>query len=87
MAHNDLLGDTTVPPRRLPPIELQRTSNNIPQYPVTVEIPMQEIRRQNDVDRWRNKLRLQERFEVNYNSILLKKQTILFHYSNVMLIH
>jgi hypothetical protein len=33
---------------------------------------MEEIRRQNDVERWRNKLRLQEKFEVNLNSILSK---------------
>jgi hypothetical protein len=73
MAPNDLLGDPTVSSHRLTPSELQKPTNNIPQYPAAVEIPMQDIRRQNDVDRWRNKLRLQQKFEVNYNSILLKR--------------
>jgi len=62
---NDFLVSSSAPTQRLSPIELQKTSKNIPQYPVSVDIPMQEIRRQNDVERWRNKLRLQEQFEVN----------------------
>jgi len=65
LPQNDRLVGNPIPPRRLSPIELQKSSNNIPQYPTTVNIPMQEIRRQNDVERWRNKLRLQEKFEVN----------------------
>ena len=39
---------------------------------------MQEIRRQNDVDRWRNKLRLQEKFEVNTSVLSHKKLPTLF---------
>ncbi|CAF1228922.1 unnamed protein product [Rotaria magnacalcarata] len=56
----------TVSPRRLPPIELHNTSNNVPQYPASVDIPLQDVRHQNDVERWRNKLRLQEKFEQRY---------------------
>ncbi len=78
MAPNDLLGGPTVASRQLAASELQKPRNNIPQYPATVEIPMQDIRRQNDVDRWRNKIRLQEKFEVNYNSILLKRTNYPF---------
>ncbi|UJR27728.1 hypothetical protein I4U23_009005 [Adineta vaga] len=66
LPQNDLLIGNSVPPHRLPPIELQKTSNNPLQQPVSIEIPMQEIRHQNDVDRWRNKLRLQEKFEQRY---------------------
>lgn len=65
LTQDDLSGSKSIPPRRLSPINAQKTTNNTPQYPTTVDIPMQEIRRQNDVDRWRNKLRLQEKFEVN----------------------
>jgi hypothetical protein len=39
---------------------------------------MQEIRRQNDVERWRNKLRLQEKFEVNFDFIENKTEPIFF---------
>ncbi|CAF3083926.1 unnamed protein product [Rotaria socialis] len=56
----------TLSPRRLPPIELHNTSNNMPQYPASVDIPLQSVRHQNDVERWRNKLRLQEKFEQRY---------------------
>jgi hypothetical protein len=70
---NDLLVGTGAPTQRLAPIELQKASKNIPQYPVSVDIPMQEIRRQNDVERWRNKLRLQEQFEVNSKVLFYKK--------------
>lgn len=66
--HNVSRGNT-VSPRRLPPIELHNASNNIPQYPTSVDIPLQDVRHQNDVERWRNKLRLQEKFEVNENFI------------------
>ncbi len=62
---NERLADTTVPAQRILPIELQKTSHNIPQYPASVNIPMQDIRRQNNVESWRNKLRLREKFEVN----------------------
>lgn len=64
LTQEDVIASRTRPPRRLSPITPQQTTNHIPQYPTTVDIPMQEIRRQNDVDRWRNKLRLQEKFEV-----------------------
>lgn len=69
---NDLVvGHPVTPPRRLAPIELQKTADDLaPRSPI-VEIPMQEIRRQNDVDRWRNKLRLQEKFEVNSTKDLI----------------
>ena len=30
-----------------------------------MDIPLEEIRRANDVERWRNKVRLQEKFEVS----------------------
>ena len=72
MAPNVPSGDPTVTSRQFAASELQKPTNNTPQYPTTVEIPMQDIRRQNDVDRWRNKIRLQEKFEVNHKSILLK---------------
>ena len=70
LTQNDLVPPTAAaaaarPPHRLPPLEVQATNSNLPQYPVTVDIPMQEIRRQNDVERWRNNLRLQEKFEVS----------------------
>lgn len=39
---------------------------------------MQDIRRQNDVDRWRNKLRLQEKFEVKTFIIFDKRLPTLF---------
>jgi hypothetical protein len=39
---------------------------------------MDEIRRQNDVERWRNKLRLQEKFQVNYKKHLIKKKICFF---------
>ena len=65
LPQNDPLGGrSTTPPRRLSPIELQKSANDRAPQSAVVEIPMQEIRRQNDVDRWRNKLRLQEKFEV-----------------------
>lgn len=60
-----MVAPTAKPPHRLPPLDAQSMNSSVPQYPVTVEVPMQEIRRQNDVERWRNKLRLQEKFEVN----------------------
>ena len=49
---------------RLTPTESDENSNHIVQYPLSSDIPMEEIRRQNDVERWRNKLRLQEKFQV-----------------------
>ena len=64
LTQEDVIGSRTKPPRRLSPITVQKTTNHTPQYLTTVDVPMQEIRRQNDVDRWRNKLRLQEKFEV-----------------------
>ncbi|CAF0976146.1 unnamed protein product [Rotaria magnacalcarata] len=59
---NPLVG-TTATPRRLTPTESEKSSHSTPRYPVSVEMPMDEIRRQNDVERWRNKLRLQEKFQ------------------------
>lgn len=50
--------------RRVSPANVSKALNNIPQFPASTNIPMQDIRRQNDVERWRNKLRLQEKFEV-----------------------
>ena len=69
-------------------VEPQSTLNNIPQYPVSVDIPMQEVRRQNEVEHWRNKVRLQQKFEViskfyfniQFNSIKS------FSFSNIMVI-
>lgn len=39
-------------------------------YSIADDLPMNEIRRQNDVERWRNKLRLQEKFQVKFSSII-----------------
>ena len=50
---------------RLPPIVLQKPKDSVSQHPATVDIPLEEIRRANDVERWRNKVRLQEKFEVS----------------------
>ena len=33
------------------------------------EIPMEEVRRQNEVERWRNKIRLQDKYQVEYRFI------------------
>ena len=44
---------------------------------------MQEIRRQNDVERWRNKLRLQEKFEVMKDGPERSGESCLFS-SNAM---
>jgi hypothetical protein len=45
---------------------------------------MDEIRRQNDVERWRNKLRLQEKFQVNYKKHLIKKKSVfLLQHSSI----
>jgi hypothetical protein len=38
---------------------------------------MQKIRRQNDDERWRNEVRLQEKFEVNRSFILSEKNEVL----------
>ncbi|CAF3517864.1 unnamed protein product [Rotaria socialis] len=59
---NPLVG-TAASPRRLTPTESEKSSHYTPRYPVSVEMPMDEIRRQNDVERWRNKLRLQDKFQ------------------------
>ncbi|CAF1078621.1 unnamed protein product [Adineta steineri] len=66
LTQNDVHTSNTASAQHFTPIELQKPLNNQPQYPASVEIPMQEIRRQNDVERWRNKLRLQEKFEERY---------------------
>ncbi|CAF1080753.1 unnamed protein product [Adineta steineri] len=66
LTQNDVHTSNTASAQHFTPIELQKPLHNQPQYPASVEIPMQEIRRQNDVERWRNKLRLQEKFEERY---------------------
>ena len=64
LTQNDLATGQIRPPHRLPPLEKSEASNRTPRYPTKIDIPLQEIRHQNDVERWRNKLRLQEKFEV-----------------------
>lgn len=71
MLTDDGLLGRTAPSQRIPPTGLQKSLNNIPQYSESVDIPMQEIRYQNDTDRSRNKVRLQEKFEVNLYFISL----------------
>ncbi|CAF3478937.1 unnamed protein product, partial [Rotaria sp. Silwood2] len=66
LTQNDILLGNTASSKQLPPIKSQTASNNMPQYPVSVDIPMQETRHLNDVEHWRNKLRLQEKFEQHY---------------------
>ncbi|CAF0844701.1 unnamed protein product [Rotaria sp. Silwood1] len=66
LTQNDILLGNTASSKRSPRIKSQTTSNNIQQFPVTADIPMQETRYHNDVEHWRNKLRLQEKFEQRY---------------------
>ena len=40
------------------------------EHSIADDLPMNEIRRQNDVERWRNKLRLQEKFQVKFSIII-----------------
>lgn len=76
LTQNDVSYSTTAPPQRLPPIMLHKASNRVEQQPLSNDIQMKEIRRQNDVETWRNKIRLQEKFEVNINFMFLKKTTL-----------
>lgn len=55
LAQNDPLVSASLPSQRATPIETEK--------PLQTELSMDEIRRQNDVERWRNKLRLQEKFQ------------------------
>lgn len=64
LTQNDLIPNPSKPPRYLPPIE-KKTGPIDNQHSAAVEIPMQQIRQQHDVERWRNKLRLHDKFEVN----------------------
>lgn len=64
IAKVDPLVGLAPPSHRLTPTESERSSIHSPRQPVPVEVPMDEIRRQNDVEKWRNKLRLQEKFHV-----------------------
>lgn len=86
LTQNDLLVEPSRPPHRLPPLDLPKQASNLPQYPASVDIPMQEIRRQNDVERWRNKLRLQEKFEVTRPVFCHgdRSKRIIFFSSNAM---
>jgi hypothetical protein len=63
----DTLDSHSKHPSHLPPIDLSKLSDGTGQPSATIDLPMQEIRRQNDVERWRNKIRLQEKFEVIRN--------------------
>ncbi|CAF1259510.1 unnamed protein product [Rotaria sp. Silwood1] len=50
LTRNGVLVGNIAPARRLPSIELQQASNNFPQYPMSVDIPMQQIRGHNDAE-------------------------------------
>jgi len=56
LAQHDPLVSASLPSRHTTPVETEK--------PLPTELSMDEIRRQNDVERWRNKLRLQEKFQV-----------------------
>jgi hypothetical protein len=57
---NDPLVGVPVATPRVFTADIQKSSLDGP----STDIPLDEIRRQNDVERWRNKLRLQEKFQV-----------------------
>ncbi|CAF4968486.1 unnamed protein product, partial [Rotaria sp. Silwood1] len=63
LTQNDPLVGASASSRRLTPSESEKSSTHTPRHPVSVEIPLDEIRHQNDVERWRNKIRLQEKFQ------------------------
>ncbi|CAF1135988.1 unnamed protein product [Rotaria sordida] len=63
LIQNDPLVGTGTSSRRLTPSESEKSSTHTPRHSVSADIPLDEIRRQNDVERWRNKLRLQEKFQ------------------------
>jgi hypothetical protein len=65
LTQNDPLVGVAASSHRLTPTESEGSSNQILPYPISTVIPMDDIRRQNDAERWRNKLRLQEKFQVN----------------------
>ena len=50
---------TPLPSERNPPV-VHQLAHSV----TTDDVPLAEIRRQNDVERWRNKLRLEEKFQV-----------------------
>ncbi|CAF0808010.1 unnamed protein product [Adineta ricciae] len=68
MKHDPLVGASTSL-QHLTPTDSNGSANQIIQQAATTRIPMDEIRRQNDVERWRNKLRLQEQHHVSNDFI------------------
>ncbi|CAF0954896.1 unnamed protein product [Adineta ricciae] len=66
--HDPLVGASTSL-QHLTPTDSNGSTNQIIQQATTTRIPMDEIRRQNDVERWRNKLRLQEQHHVSNDFI------------------
>ena len=66
--HDPLVGASTSL-QRLTPTDSNGSANQIIQQAATTRTPMDEIRRQNDVERWRNKLRLQEQHHVSNDCI------------------
>jgi hypothetical protein len=76
MTQNDPIVGTSL--QHVAPIHSQIKSDNPPEHPMSIPVPLDEIRRQNDVERWRNKLRLQEKFQVNYLIISFRKSFLLY---------
>lgn len=75
----------TPTPRRLTPIHFEKPLSDSTEYSVSHEVPLAEIRRQNDVERWRNKLRLQEKFQVNFIAkIIQRKSRFLFYLAAII---
>ena len=62
--NNPVVIGTGLSAREPTPILSARNPVHQPEQSITDDVPMGEIRRQNDVERWRNKLRLQEKFQV-----------------------
>jgi hypothetical protein len=73
LTQNDVLVGASTSSRRLTPTESEKSTTHPPEYGISNEISMDAIRRQNDVERWRNKLRLQEKFQVNYRNFYYSK--------------
>ena len=69
----DPLTDTTATSHRLTPVASEKSSEHTVQHSVSPDMPIEEIRHRNNVERWRNKLRLQEKFQVNYFKSFLNK--------------
>ncbi|CAF3600171.1 unnamed protein product [Adineta steineri] len=65
LTQNNPLVGTNTSFHRLTSAESDDSLTHLPQYPISNDIPMNEIRHQNDAERWRNKLRLDEKFQVN----------------------